>query len=408
MRGNIGPSVLPTLDIQTAQSRLRQARLQYNLAAADAYPSLSGALSASRQETDTASSEQYRAGLDARWELDIFGGIRRGKEAALAQTEASEADLQDVMTSLLADVALNYVEMRVYQNRIKTTEASLANQQDTLDLTRWRAQSGLVTQLDVEQALYATEQMRAALPVLQNNLQAAFYRIAVLVGQQPGSLDARLKQAAEIPAVPAALMLDIPAESLRQRPDVRKAERLLAAQTAQIGVAEAARYPSFSLSGFIGSDARSAGDLFTTPTQLASIAGSIAMPLFNAGKLKRQQEIQEELRQQSWLNYQTTVLAALEESENALSRYASEQEHQAILQRATLAAKNASELAQQQYEAGLADFQVVLSTQRAYLTLQDDLNVSNGQILSNTIRLYKALGGGWLSNTSLESATHEE
>lgn len=394
-------------DLQTARSRLRQTRLQLGIVSADLFPSLGASASGTRQDMDAGSQTSYRAGLDARWELDIFGGTRRAREAAHAQAEASEADLQDVMVSLLAELALNYVDLRVYQARLANTGANLLNQQETLELAQWRAQSGLVTELDVEQAKYAAEQVRAQLPVLRNNLQKTRHRISVLAGQIPGTLDARLQQAGTLPALALPARLSLPAETLRQRPDVRRAERQLAAQTAQIGVTEAARYPSFSLSGFIGSDAASTGDLFQSGTQFSTLTGTIAAPLFNAGKLHRNVQVQEELQQQALLNYHKTVLTALEETENALSAYHQEQDHRQALERATEAARRASELARQQYEAGLADFQVVLSTQRAFLLLEDDLNLSNGQIVANTIRLYKAVAGGWSATPDAEPESHD-
>lgn len=382
-------------DIETARSRLRQARAQRGIARADRYPTLNAKLSGSSQETDNGSSQWYDAGFDANWELDLFGGKRRALEAASAEWEASEADLRDLMVSLLADVALNYVEVRVYQARLATAEASLKNQGEALDLARWRAQSGLVTELDVEQARYAAEQTRAQLPVLRSGLQQSLHRLAVLLGQTPGSLNDSLTPTANIPAIPATLVVNVPADALRQRADVRRAERQLAAQTAQVGVAEAARYPSLSLSGFIGSEAAASGDLFRSGSQVSSAAGSLVMPLFNAGKLRRNVEVQEELRQQALLAWRSTVLNALEETENALTLFVNEQQHRHILQQATEAAGRASELAQQQYEAGLVDFQTVLTTQRSHLSLQDELNQSSGEIVANTIRLYKALGGGW-------------
>ncbi|HVL00664.1 MAG TPA: TolC family protein, partial [Dongiaceae bacterium] len=277
---------------------------------------------------------------------------------------------------------------------------SLTNQLEALDLARWRAQSGLVTELDVEQALYAAEQTRAQLPVLRNGLQQNLHRLAVLLGQTPGNLDARLNPIAGIPAVPATLMVGVPADTLRQRPDVRRAERQLAAQTARVGEAEAARYPALNLSGFIGSESQST-DLFKSVSDVSSIGGNLLVPVFNAGKLRRNVDVQEELQQQALLTWRSTVLSALEETENALASYVNEHEHQKTLKLATEAAARASELAQQQYESGLVDFQTVLTTQRSYLLLQDDLNQSNGEIVANTIRVYKALGGGWPAGTNL-------
>ncbi len=395
----IDTAVSGNLDLQSAQSRVREARAQRGVVNADRYPALSAVAGASSTHTDADSSELYNAGLDASWELDLFGGKRRAVEAATAEVQASEAERDDVLVTLLADVALAYLDVRVYQARLETAQASLANQLEALDLARWRAQAGLVTDLDVEQARYAAEQTRAQLPVLRSGLQQGLHRIAVLLGQTPGSTQS-LAVAAPIPAIPASLLLDVPANALRQRPDVRQAERLLAAQTAQVGVATAALYPSLNLTGSIGVQSASAGDLFSSGSGISSIAGQLAQPLFNAGKLRRAVTVEEEQLQQAHLNYRSTVLNALEETENALVSYTHEHEHRAALQLATESAARASELAQQQYQSGLVDFQTVLTTQRAWLSLQDELNQSNGEIVANTIRLYKTLGGGWPAQAS--------
>lgn len=396
----IDSAVSGNLDLQSAQSRVRQARAQRGVINADRYPALSAVAGASSTHTDANSSELYNAGLDASWELDLFGGKRRATEAASAEVQASEAELRDVLVTLLADVALAYLDVRVYQARLASAEASLANQLEALDLARWRAQAGLVTQLDVEQAQYAADQTRAQLPVLRSGLQQSLHRVAVLLGQTPGSVQQQLATAAPIPATPDSLLVGVPASALQQRPDVRQAERLLAAQTAQVGVATAALYPSLNLNGSIGVEALSAGDLFDSGSGISTLAGQLAQPLFNAGKLRRAVNVQEELLQQAHLAYRSTVLGALEETENALVSYVNEHQHRDALRSATESAARASELAQQQYQSGLVDFQTVLTTQRSWLLLQDELNQSNGEIVANTIRLYKALGGGWPARLS--------
>ncbi len=208
---------------------------------------LPGRAAAAKKPEAAVERELYAAGFDAAWELDVFGGEKRAVEAAGAELQASEEDLRDVLVSLLAEVALNYVELRSFQTRLSVAEANLDAQKETYNITRWRRQAGLTTQLDVEQAKYSFEQTRAQIPGLETGLAQAKNRLAVLIGQHPGSLGDALAERKPIPVTPLEVAVGVPADILRRRPDVRRAERRLAAQTAQIGVATADLYPRFSL-----------------------------------------------------------------------------------------------------------------------------------------------------------------
>jgi len=327
----------------------------------------------------------------------VFGGEKRAVEAAGAELQASEEDLRDVLVSLLAEVALNYVELRSFQTRLSVAEANLDAQKKTYNITRWRRQAGLTTQLDVEQAKYSLEQTRAQIPGLETGIAQAKNRLAVLIGQHPGSLRDALAKRKPIPVAPLEVAVGVPADILRRRPDVRRAERRLAAQTAQIGVATADLYPRFSLFGSIGLEALSLGNLFSLGSRTHGMGATVAWPLFDAGAIRSNIEVQSALQEQALIRYEAAVLTALEDVENALIAYAKEQHRRQSLIEATGAARRAADLAQKQYSSGLIGFGDVLIAQRSLLSLQDQLAVSEGDVTSNLIALYKSLGGGWKS-----------
>jgi NodT family efflux transporter outer membrane factor (OMF) lipoprotein len=264
-----------------------------------------------------------------------------------------------------------------------------------MQLTDWRAQAGLVSTLDVEQARSNVEQTRAQIPALADSLSRAEHSLDILLGKAPGTLHPRLSAAGPLPAVPSEIAVGIPADTLRQRPDVRSAERKLAAETARVGVAEAARYPSFTISGSIGLEALTLGSLGRSGAATSSLLGGITAPVFNAGRLKSQVEQQDAVREQAEAGYQKSVLNALQEVEDALVSLALSRERGEALATAVGSARNAAELARQRYSAGLTDFQVVLDTQRSVLLVEDSLADTRADNVLSVIRLYKALGGGW-------------
>lgn len=389
-----------SLDVKGAQAKLREARARRALAGAERFPTLTASASArrskgSRETGSGATRNLFNAGFDAGWEPDVFGGVRRGEEAAQADLEASQASLYATQVSLAAEMALNYVELRAYQGRLAIARANLASQEETLQLTDWRAQAGLVTSLDVDQARTSVEQTRAQLPGLESSLAAAEHRLAILAGKAPGALRPVLDPPGGIPFVPDAVILGIPADTLRQRPDVRAAERRLAAETARIGVAEARRYPNFTLSGALGLEALTLGGLTGGNAASASLLAGIAGTIFDAGRLRQQVAIQNAVQEQALVNYESAVLAALEEVENALVALANSRTRQTALGQALEAAARADRLARQQYAAGLVDFQTVLNSQRSLLSVEDSLKTSEAAVATALIQLYKALGGGW-------------
>jgi len=393
------------LDLKKAQARIREARARRGLVTASLFPSITATGSTSRshssKETGSGStSSLYAVGFDAAWELDIFGGTRRSMESAQANLEASEEDWRDVLVSLLAEVSINYVEVRIYQARLASAEANLKTQEETHQLTVWRNQAGLSDEVDVQQALFNLENTRSKIPTLRTGLEEAMNRIAVLLGEQPGNVNEELNKREPIPVTPLDVAVGVPADIMRQRPDVRKAERELAAQTAQVGVATAELYPKFKLNGTIGLDAFSLGNLFLSGNTNYSFGPSITIPLFAGGSIRKNIEVQSAIQEQYLIVYESAVLSALEEVENALVAYAEEQSRRQALSTATKAAKEVVEMAKIKYETGLTDFSVLLDAERSLLSAEDELVQCEGKVTLNLIRLYKAMGGGWTAGTN--------
>ena len=389
------------LDLKKAQAKIREARARRGVARAGFFPTLNATGSAKRSKSSDdsggATNDLYVAGFDASWELDIFGGVRRSTEAAQANLEASREDLRDVLVSLLAEVATNYVDVRTYQARLAVAEANLKSQEETYQLTVWQSQAGLSDELVVQQALYNLENTRSNVPTLRTGLEEAMNRIAVLLGEQPGKIHEELTKRERIPVTPLNIAVGVPADVLRRRPDIRKAERNLASQTATVGVAVADLYPKFTLSGTIGLEALSTGNLFSSGSRTYGFGPSITIPLLAGGSIRQNIEVQSALQEQYLIAYETTILNALEEVENALTAYAEEQHRKQTLTDAAAAAKQAAELAKNKYQSGLTAFSDVLDAQRSLLSFEDELAKSEGTVTTNLISLYKALGGGWKS-----------
>jgi NodT family efflux transporter outer membrane factor (OMF) lipoprotein len=283
----------------------------------------------------------------------------------------------------------------MYQAQFATTEENLQLQQETYELTRWRYEAGLDDELAVQQARYNLESTRSELPALRSSMEESQNRIAVLLGKQPGMLHKELELQASIPIAPPEIAVGIPADTLRRRPDVRRAERELAAQTAQIGVATADLYPKFKLAGSFGLESGTSSDLFKSASQFWSIGPGISWNIFDAGAIRCNIEIQSALQEQYLNAYEAAVLNALEEVENALVAYAEEQNRRNSLNEAVKAAQRAVELSQTKYQAGMIDFSTLLEAERSLLSYQNQLVQSDGTIASDLVRLYKALGGGW-------------
>ncbi|MDX9787840.1 MAG: TolC family protein [Desulfobacterales bacterium] len=393
-------AVTNNLDLAEARARVREARAGRGISQAALFPALDATASATKSRSSENSgsgreSELYAVGFDAGWELDVFGGVRRSIEASDADLAAITEDLYDVLVSLVAETALNYLEARTFQERLRVAEANIKTQEETYRLTRSRFEAGLSDELPVQQALYNLESSRSELPTLRTGLEAAQNRLAVLLGMQPGAVHDALSEAKPIPVPPVSVAVGVPAEALRRRPDVRRAERRLAAQTARIGVAVADLYPKFRLSGSIGLESISTGDVLNTDSRTWRIGPGISWNVFDAGAIRRNIAVNSALQEQALIQHESTLLAALEEVENALTAYAEEQHRRRSLIAATEAAQLATALSRDRYMAGLVDFSNVLINERAVLSFQDNLALSNRTVTANLVRLYKALGGGW-------------
>lgn len=400
-------AVAGNLDLKKARARVREARARRGIAEAGLLPTVSFSGSPTwsgtigYSGTDDASilsaedsSNFYSVNFDAAWELDIFGGVRRSVEATEGDLQASEEDLRFVLVSLLSEVALNYIDVRVYQDRLAVADSNLRSQSETCQLTQWRYEAGLSDELAVQQARYNLENTRSQIPLLRTGLEAAMNRIAVLLGAPPGEVHAELEQQEPVPVPPPKVAVGLPADLLRRRPDVRQAERQLAAQTARIGVATADLYPKLTLNGSIGLETLS----MTNPSSgILTVTGgpTISWAIFKGGAIRQNIEVQSALQEQALIKYEAVILTALEEVENALVAYAEVQKRRQSLSEAAQAAQKAVELAQQKYEGGLTDFTNVLDAQRSLLSLQEQLAESNGNVTANLVRIYKALGGGW-------------
>jgi len=396
------------LDLRGAMWRVEEARalrgvvagaqnpqVDFSGDAARSQPSDNGSLGSVAPSGGFDAGNIFSAGFGAIWEIDVFGRIRRQVEAADAATQATVESYRDVLVSLYAETALAYVNVRTSQERLRIAHANVKGQQDTLKLTKDRFAAGLVSALDVAQAESNLANTYSLIPVIERDLDRAMNRLAVLLGEQPGELHAELSTEAPIPTEPVEVTTGLPVELLRQRPDVRQAERELAAQTARIGVATADLYPSFGLSGFLGVESTSGGDLLEGDSVTWSIGLPIRWNIFAGGRIRSQIRAEEARTQQLLANYEQTVLAALEESENAMVAYEKEVQRRERLRQSVDATQRSLSLVLTQYTSGLTDFQNVLDTQRTLLVREDELAVAEGIVISNLVQLYRALGGGW-------------
>jgi len=404
LNGLVADALAANLDLATARAQLREARAQRMLAGAQFGPSVEASTSGSRNKSSRqaglgTTTELYSAGFDASWEADVFGGLRRGVEAAEADVGASVEDLRDARVSLVAEVVINYVDLRTAERRLAIARDSLASLGEIYDLARWRQQAGLVSELDVAQALTELESTRAALPALRTAAVEPRNRLAVLLDASPEAMQSRLTATGAIPLLGREAAVGIPADTLRRRPDVRSAERSLAAQTARLGEAEAARYPSFGLSGSIGLEALTLSTLGGGGSGLYSLVASLTAPVFDSGRIAANIETQDARLEQARLAYRATLLTAVEDVENALTAVANTAERREQLGRAAATARATLDLADQRYAGGLVDFLTVLDSQRTLQDLEDQQAVSTGELAQAQAQLYKALGGGWTPDT---------
>ena len=395
------------LSVQTAAARVYEARARLGIATGQYYPDVDLDASYSRSEPSEngllsglppeafEGSDFYNIGMGFNWEIDVFGRLRRGAEAARADLEASIEDYRDVMVILMADVAANYIEVRTLQDRIKYGRANVEAQAGSLQLTRDRFDAGLSPLTDVTQAEYNLANSQAAIPSLEARLVAATNRLAVLLGKPPGAVDDLLAGESAIPDPDQGVTLGIPADLLRRRPDIRAAERRLASQTALIGVAKADLYPTFSLAGVLALESLDSGDLFDSGSTTWSLVPGLRWNIFSAGKIRNNIRVQEARTQQLLFTYERAVLFALDEVESTMVAYEREKERRDRLAEAVDASERTVELVKTQYMSGLTDFLNLLDAQRTLATQQDSWADSEGQVVQNLVVLNRALGGGW-------------
>ncbi len=382
--------------VRSAHAALQQSRALRDVKNASLLPNLSASGSAQRSKSGSLeASNSFRVGLDASWEPDIFGGNRSSLNAAEADAKASEASLADVQVSVAAEVALAYIQLRGQQAQLGIARDNLANQREVLQLTDWRAQAGLTTLLEVEQARTTSEQTSAQIPALEASIAKTQHSLAVLTGQRPDALRTLLSAAQPAPLAPAELAQSIPAQTLRQRPDVRAAEHRISAALARVSAQDAARYPSFAIKGSLGLSALTLGALTNGASLASALLASVSVPLLDGGAAKSQVLAQEAALEQARASYQAVVLTALKDVQDALVALHGDRQRLIHLQSAASAASNAALLARQRYSSGLIDFQTVLQTQRSLLSTQDSVASTQADVSAGHVRLYKALGGGW-------------
>lgn len=398
-------SLQANTDVRTAQATLRQARAQRDAKVAGMQPRANASASAQTSRLDNSdATDSFQAGFDASWEPDVFGALGSGVDAAGADVQASQASLGQVQVSIAAEVAVNYITLRGLQARLSIAKRNLAAQRETLQIVRWRSQAGLVSSLDVEQAVAASEQTAAQIPTLVTTMAQNLSSLALLSGQPLQPLRQRLRldddAAAVVPQAPPSLALAIPAQTLRQRADIQAAEYRVAAALSRVTQADAARYPSFQLSGSVGLRALTLGTLSNGASVAQALLAAVSVPLFDGGAARAQVRVQEAALEQARVGYEGTVRSALKDVEDALVALQGDGERLTRLQSAAGAAANAELLARQRYDSGLIDFATVLDTQRTLLSTQDSVQTTLASLSADHVRLYKAMGGGWTPEAS--------
>ena len=337
----------------------------------------------------------YDTGFSMSWELDLWGRVKRSVIAAGANLGASIEDYRDLMVVLQADAATTYIGIRTAQQRLMYARNNLALQNKTLELTKNRFEAELTSELDVRQAEMNIATTKALIPQLETFLSRNINRLCLLAGKEPGAYDYLLQKSIALPTnltVPAVL----PADLLRNRPDIRAAERRLAAQTQMIGIAKAELFPMFSLNGYFDWQASTSSEWFDSKSRTYGFGPSFSWSIFNYGRVRSNIAMEEARAKQAMAAYQQSVLEAWQESEDSLISYTKEVERKTILNDAVKAANRSAELVQVQYKNGLTDFQNVLDTQRELFQQQDSLALSEGTAAANLIAVYKAFGGGWM------------
>lgn len=392
-------------DLRAATARLKAARAQRSERLFDFLPTVRAFGDYVETKNSSAlrtpgnaqprESAYYEAGFDATWELDLFGRVRRANESALAAAQASEAARSDVVLSVIAEVARNYLELRGAQSRLEVARRNAENQQGALDLVQARLDAGRGTGLDTARAQAQLSTTLAIIPPLEAEVGRAIRRIEVLTGNVPGTRTEQLATSQALPRLPEQLALGTPEDLLRRRPDVRTSERLLAASTASVGIAVGDLFPRVTFNGTYSWAATRVGDLDGRGNDGYFFGPSISWAAFDLGRVRQQVKAARADTEAALADYEQVVLGALEETENALSDYGRERVRYGHLDRAASASAEAAMLASQRFEGGVSDFLTVLDANRAQLEAEDQRAASATRAATNLVALYKALGGGW-------------
>lgn len=406
--GLVRVAIQSNLTLRVAEERVREARAERDVVAGGLWPSASASAAYSKNRYGANSYpplglfpgipldyDLYNVGFDAAWELDLFGGVRHAVEAANAATGAAEYARRDVLVSVLAEVARNYIDARAYQARLAITQQNIAAERDILELTRSRYRSGLSSDLEVDQATALLTATQAQVPALESGFAQSVHHLSTLLGEQPGALLGTMSRAEAIPPTPPVVPVGLPSDLLRRRPDVERAERQLAASTAEIGVARADLFPKFSLTAALGLSSTSSSSWLEYASRYWSVGPAVQWDLFSGGRLRANVRVQEARTAQALASYEQAVLAALEDAENALVAYAKEQTRRESLTQSVRASEAALRVSTELYKNGLTDFLSVLDSERALLSAQDALVESTQSVSLDLVQLYKALGGGW-------------
>jgi multidrug efflux system outer membrane protein len=411
LTGLVEQTVRHNRNLQAARANLREARALYLESGLNLAPIVSSHANYTEQKRSAGALNNrsfaprelklYNTGFDAFWEVDFFGRVRRNVEASSDEVDAQEASLRDLGVSLIAEVARNYFELRGLQNQLATAKKNAENQAQTLEITRVRLEGGRGTELDTSRAAAQLDSTRATIPPLESAIQQAIHRLSVLTGQLPGALTGKLSQPAPMPKIPKTIQIGQPAELLRRRPDIRTAERALAAATARIGVATADLFPRVTFVGTIALEASTLSGIGAASSDTYSAGPRISWAALDLGRVYARIKAADARAEASLAQYEQTVLNALEETENALVNYNRERSRRELLSSAAKASEKAHELAHLRFAEGVSDFLTVLDAELRLLQDQDRLAQSQTATATSLAALYKALGGGWESNLDL-------
>ena len=401
----ISKAVEGNLDLQMAEARIYEARATRSTATATLLPTGDVKGNVTREANQFAFPHpiagltdpftSYQTGFDASWELDLFGGHRRQIEAATDSLEASQASRDDALVSLKAEVARTYIDIRNYQAQLQTVEETLKANKNTADIARQRYDAGQNSRLDLTQAEAQLEQTSTQVPYYTNLLAQAEFSMDVLVGEQPGATHALFADKKSIPYTDKKLVMAAPARVIANRPDIRIAERQLAAATAQQGVAVAKFFPDISLSGFIGFLNSNSSDLLKSASKSWLMGGSVVWPILSYGTLSANLDVADAQQQEAMLTYRKSIIVALSDVEKSYKAYTEQEKFRQIQVRAVAADQHTLKIAQEQYKEGLTAFIDVLDAQRTLYAAQSQLNDATAKTTQNLVAVYKSLGGGW-------------